>query len=188
MIRTMPVDPAILRVRLYPDRILRRKAEPVDLTPEVVAVARRMIELMYEAQGIGLAAPQVGLPWRLFVADVPPSENTPKSDFPAFTEGPVVYINPELTEPNRDIVPYEEGCLSLPEICGDVIRPTEISITATDLEGNRTTHRASGLLARCWQHEFDHLDGVLIIDRMTQASRALVETQIRALERRGGIR
>lgn len=184
----MTVDPATLRVRLYPDKILRRKAEPVDLTPEVVAVAERMIDLMYEAEGIGLAAPQVGLAWRMFVVDVPAPEDAPPSEYPTHTDGPVVYINPELSEPARNLVPYEEGCLSLPEINGDVIRPTEISITATDLDGNRATHRASGLLARCWQHEFDHLDGVLIIDRMTQASRALVETQIRALERRGGVR
>lgn len=184
----MPVDPATLRVRLYPDKILRRKAEPVDLTPEVVAVAERMIDLMYESEGIGLAAPQVGLAWRMFVVDVPPPDNAPPAETPSHTDGPVVYINPELSEPNRNLVPYEEGCLSLPEINGDVIRPTEISITATDLDGNRATHRATGLLARCWQHEFDHLDGVLIIDRMTQASRALVETQIRALERRGGVR
>ncbi len=184
----MTVDPATLRVRLYPDKILRKKAEPIELTPNVIEVAKRMIDLMYAAEGIGLAAPQVGLPWRLFVVDVPAPDKSPPSDLPIATAGPVVYINPELSEPNRMIEPCQEGCLSLPEIAGEVIRPTEISITATDLDGHRSTHRAGGLLARCWQHEYDHLDGVLIIDRMTQASRAMAENQIRAFERRAGSR
>jgi peptide deformylase len=185
----MTVDPAKLRVRLYPDKMLRQKAEPIDLTPNVLEVAERMVELMYESEGIGLAAPQVGLAWRMFVADVPPcEEDQAESDLPTTTKGPVVYINPELSEPARNIEPFEEGCLSLPDIRGDVIRPTEISITAIDHEGNSKTHRAAGLLARCWQHEFDHLDGVLIIDRMTQASRAMVESQIRLLERRSSTR
>ena len=182
----MTVDPATLRVRIYPDKILRGKAEPIDPTPNVSEVAKRMIELMYASEGIGLAAPQVGLSWRMFVADVPPSEENPETDPPSSTDGPVIYINPELSEPTRNIEPLEEGCLSLPEIQGDVIRPTEITITATDLEGNRTSHRAAGLLARCWQHEYDHLNGVLIIDRMTHASRAVIEVHIHALERGAG--
>ena len=189
IIRAMTVDPAKLRVRIYPDKMLRRKAEPIDLTSNVLEVAERMVELMYESEGIGLAAPQVGLPWRMFVADVPPcEEDQTESELPTTTKGPVVYINPELTDPARNIEPFEEGCLSLPDIRGDVIRPTEITIEATDHEGKRVTHKAAGLLARCWQHEIDHLDGILIIDRMTQASRAMVDSQIRMLERRSSPR
>ncbi|GAB4383189.1 MAG: peptide deformylase [Phycisphaerales bacterium] len=185
----MSVDPNSLRIRIYPDRVLRQKAEPIDLTGEVVDVAHRMIDLMREAEGIGLAAPQVGLSWRLFVVEIPEGEGRdPNADPPTATVGPVVFINPELSDPDRNLEPLEEGCLSLPEIRGDVIRPTGITVSATDLEGRRFTLRAGGLLARCIQHEFDHLNGVLILDRMIQLHRSQVEPLVRALERRGGIR
>jgi peptide deformylase len=148
-----------------------------------------MIELMRDANGIGLAAPQVGLSWRLFVIDIPPGEDRdPDASPPTATHGPIVYINPQLSEPARSVEIHEEGCLSLPDIHGDVIRPTDITVTATDLAGQPFTHRATGLLARCVQHEFDHIDGVLILDRMIQTSRARVRAAVRDLERRAGIR
>lgn len=179
----MPVDPASLRVRNYPDPILRRKGQPVDLTDEVRAVARRMIELMHEHEGIGLAAPQVGLPWRLFVSYVPESDKrSASSNPPAAERSPGIYLNPVLSAPSGPLLAYEEGCLSLPEITGVVLRQEEISITATDLEGKTFTRRGTGLLARCWQHETDHLDGVLIIDRMTQIHRMKNRTALKHLE------
>ncbi|CAE7357417.1 fmt [Symbiodinium necroappetens] len=127
---------------------------------------------MFEAPGIGLAAPQVGLPWRMFVCHVgkdPDDEHT--EDPPDYSTEPMVVINPTLSEPSRDLVPYEEGCLSLPEITGDVRRPSEVTLTALDASGEEYSMRASGLLARCWQHEYDHLDGILIIDKMTAGAR-----------------
>jgi peptide deformylase len=188
----VPVDPASLMIQTYPAPILRQRASEVsDFTPELRAVAQRMIELMFEAEGIGLAAPQVGLPLRLFVAHVPPSgpgkdgeparsaESTP----PTATIQPTVYVNPVLTGPGGELVPYEEGCLSLPDIRGDVNRPELITIAARDLEGQSFTQRGAGLLARCWQHEFDHLEGILIIDRMTQVSRIKTRAALRKLER-----
>ncbi len=185
----MNPDPATLRIRLYPDPILRQKAQPIDLSPGIAAIANRMLELMREANGIGLAAPQVGLPWRLFVIDIPEGEDRdPGASPPTATQGPIVYINPELSEPARTVEIHEEGCLSLPDIHGDVIRPSEITVTATDLHGKRFSHRATGLFARCVQHEFDHIDGVLFLDRMVQASRASVRAQVRELERRAGLR
>ena len=139
---------------------------------EVRAVAARMLELMFEVEGIGLAAPQVGLPWRMFVCFVPESEDRSPTDDPPTASGePSVYINPTLSGFSRDLVPYEEGCLSLPEITGDVRRPSQVTIDALDENGRPFTARSADLLARCWQHEMDHLDGVLIIDRMTPASR-----------------
>ncbi len=179
------MDPASLYILHYPERVLRERAREVpSVTDEVRAVARRMIELMYEAEGIGLAAPQVGVPWRLFVAHVPPSEGrSPESDPPTATVEPVIYINPVLSDPKGELVTYEEGCLSLPDILGDVLRPEHITITATDLDGKRFTRTAAGLLARCWQHEFDHLEGVLIIDRMTQMSRLKNRTAVKRLEK-----
>lgn len=189
----MPVDPSSLVIVHHPEPVLRRRAAAVERVDDHVrAVARRMIELMFEAEGIGLAAPQVGLSWRVFVAHVPANEERVAGADPMqATPGPMVYINPRLSEPSRDLEPMEEGCLSLPDIRGEVRRPTQISITATDLNGAMFTHRASGLLARCWQHEMDHLDGVLIIDKMIPIDRMKNRQAIRELESsapRGGAR
>lgn len=183
----MPIDPESLTVISYPAPVLRRKADPVvEISDEVRNVAERMIELMYEEEGIGLAAPQVGLSWRLFVTHVPPGDKRTLDDIPATCQPePVVYINPVLTDPTGEVDSAEEGCLSLPDIRGMVIRPPAITISATGLDGRRFTQTAGGLLARCWQHENDHLDGVLIIDRMSQLSRLKNRTAIRDLERAG---
>ncbi len=188
----MSVAPERLTIVTYPDPVLRRKAEAVPkVTDEVRAVAARMIDLMREARGIGLAAPQVGLSWRMFVAEVfPDDEDEPEGDGTdgdrlRWTDGPVVYINPVISEPHGPVEGGEEGCLSLPEIAGRIMRPPRVTMTATDLEGRRFTQRGAGLLARCWQHEVDHLDGVLILDRMDQMSRLKMRSTVRALEKRG---
>lgn len=145
-----------------------------------------MIQIMREAEGIGLAAPQVGLPWRMFVVDLPEGDDRSLSDVPpTATPGPVVYINPELSEPQGAPEPLAEGCLSLPEITGDVLRSPQIRIRATDTDGQTFEQEGRALLARVWQHENDHLDGVLIIDRMTQLSRLKNRSAIRSLERTG---
>ncbi|MBX3359528.1 MAG: peptide deformylase [Phycisphaeraceae bacterium] len=181
----MPVDPESLYIVEYPDPILRRKAAEVPaVNDEVRAVARRMIELMHEAEGVGLAAPQVGLAWRMFVAHVPEGEDRSASaDPPTASVLPQVFVNPVLTHHPGPLEPLAEGCLSLPEVTGDVFRPAVVSITATDLDGERFSLTAAGLLGRCFQHEMDHLDGVLILDRMTQMSRLKNRSHIRELER-----
>ena len=186
----MSIDVANLRIVNYPDPALRVKANPVaEITPEVQRVADRMIHLMREAEGIGLAAPQVGLPWRLFVCDVPPAEDRPAdAEPPEATAGTLVCINPELSKFSDDLEPYDEGCLSLPDITGAVRRPTEVTLAATAPDGEPFTLRAGGLLARCIQHETDHLDGVLIIDRMQQLSRMKNRRAIRDLEALAGAR
>jgi peptide deformylase len=178
------VDVGALRIVEYPAPVLRAKAKPVEkVTEEVREVALRMVELMREAEGIGLAAPQVGLSWRMFVCDVPATEDrSPEHDPPDATAGAQFYINPRLSNPVGALVRMEEGCLSLPDIRGDVLRPPTITITALDLNGKAFTRTATGLLARCWQHEVDHLDGVLIINRMTQMSRLKNRAAIRELE------
>lgn len=186
----MRVDPANLLIHDYPHPVLRKVAKPIPaVTDEVRAVARKMIEMMYDEEGIGLAGPQVGLSWRIFVSHVPEKEGrkaAPKPpDLPSATTGPLVYINPVLSAPSNELEPYEEGCLSLPEIRGDVIRPTSITISALDIEGQPFTQTGTGLLARCWQHEYDHLDGVLIIDKFTQMSRLKTRAKVRELERDG---
>jgi peptide deformylase len=173
----MEVDPASLKIVHYPDPVLRRRADDVDPTSENVrAVARRMIELMHEADGLGLAAPQVGLPWRMFVtngADADPVDR--------------VFMNPVLTLTAPDgtrspLDPMEEGCLSLPGIHVTVRRPRHAAIEATGLEGETVSLAAEGFLAKVWQHEFDHLEGILILDRMGPRDRMTNRRAIRDLE------
>lgn len=184
------VDLAGLHIVTYPAAVLRRRAAELrEITPEVGRVAERMVELMREADGVGLAAPQVGLGWRLFVAEVRPGDGrSPDADPASATPGPVVYINPVLSSPQGAPVLGEEGCLSIPEVRGDVPRAPTLTITALDLRGRTFTQRGTGLLARCWQHEVDHLDGVLMLDRMTQAGRLANRAALRALEHRGPAR
>ncbi|MCA9272428.1 MAG: peptide deformylase [Phycisphaerales bacterium] len=181
----MTVDPEQLRLVLYPDPILREPAQPVgEITPEIRQIAARMIEIMREADGIGLAAPQAGLGLRIFVCDVPPPPEPlePEDGTQAWTDGPIVCINPEFPESGDARTPFEEGCLSLPGIRGDVVRPEIVRMRATDLEGKPFEIHASGLLARCLQHEADHLDGVLIVDKFTQMSRMKNRTRLRKLK------
>jgi len=175
----MGIDPAQLHILRYPDPALRRKAAPIDTVDEAVrAVARRMIELMHEAEGVGLAAPQVGVPWRLFVTQPPEDVR----DHEPFGPGRV-YINPALDIVSKELEVREEGCLSLPNIRVDVRRPSAVTITAQDLEGRTFSETRDDLMARVWQHEFDHLNGVLIIDRMSPMDRIARRKDIRDLER-----
>lgn len=181
----MTLDPAQLRLQIYPADVLRRKADPVDVTPETRAVAERMVEVMRDAEGIGLAGPQVGLSWRLFVCHVPPDgERSPDADPPTACAEPRAFINPEILKYEGPPEPYEEGCLSLPGILGDVLRPPIVTVRAFGLDGKPFEARAAGLLARCWQHEIDHLDGVLIIDKFTQVSRLKNRSAVKSLEKR----
>ncbi|MCC5829369.1 MAG: peptide deformylase [Phycisphaeraceae bacterium] len=168
----MPVDPSALSIIRYPDPRLRARCRAIERVDEtVVAVARRMLELMHQAPGVGLAAPQVGLNWRLFVAC--PSTN-PEDD--------AVFINPSISPVGRQLAEYEEGCLSLPEIEVSVMRPAEVTIEATGLDGRTFQMSGDGLAARVWQHELDHLDGVLIIDRATPTDRLASQRKLRELE------
>lgn len=182
----MAIDIEKLRIVKYPADALRARTEELpEVTQEVRDVASRMIDLMYEAEGIGLAAPQVGLNWRLFVVDIPehPEDGRIATSSPATaTDGPQVYINPKIGGFSRDLVACEEGCLSLPKIVGDVRRPSLCTITATDLEGRQFTQEGEGLLARCWQHEFDHLEGTLIIDKFDLATRRSIKSILETLE------
>lgn len=187
----MAVTPSQLQIVIYPDAALRRKAMPVPaVTDEVRDVAARMIRLMQEAEGIGLAAPQVGVSWRMFVVHVPESRGGGNDESrsasatpPSANLKPEVYINPVLSNPEGELVGFEEGCLSLPDIRGEVFRPETITISAMGLDGKPFVQRATGLLARCWQHEMDHLDGTLIIDRMTQMSRLKTRSAVKELEK-----
>ena len=168
----MPLDPTKLQIVNYPASVLRQKAKPLPaITKEVQAVAIRMLELMHLAPGVGLAAPQVGLNWRMFVAN---HTGEPEDD--------LVFINPVLSDPSRTTEDYEEGCLSLPDIRAVIRRPMSITITAMGLDGQQFSLSSSDLPARIWQHETDHLDGVLILDRMSPGDRTALRRKIKALE------
>ena len=151
-------------VRVLGDPILRRRAAPVStITDEIRRLADDLYETMYAAKGIGLAAPQVGVAERLFVTDVDGAK--------------FVMINPEIVRVEAPMEVGEEGCLSIPEIMGDVKRPGRVVMSALDLTGEPITVEAGGMLARCFQHELDHLDGRLFIDRLSflKRRRALAE-------------
>jgi peptide deformylase len=168
----MPVDPQTLAIVHYPDPVLREKARPIEqVTDEVKAVAQRMIELMHQAPGVGLAAPQVGLNWRMFVANPTGEAGDDR-----------VYINPELSELVGGDAARDEGCLSLPGVTVEVTRPAHATIRATNLDGQTFQDSADDLLARIWQHEYDHLDGVLIIDKMSAMDRMANKRAIKELE------
>jgi len=159
-----------LRVLHYPHPALRAPGERIDkIDDEVRAIAERMLTLMREHEGVGLAAPQVGLALRLFVTGEQEGE-------PAR-----VYINPTFSDAAGETEVRQEGCLSLPDVHVDVRRPVAITITATDLDGREFTLRTNALLARVWQHEMDHLNGVLIIDRMSTMDRLANRRALKAL-------
>ena len=185
-------QPEILPLRFCGDPVLRQKAEPVvKVTSEIRDLAERMIVTMYENEtpGIGLAAPQVGVNLRLItlaVFDSPedlPPDPTPGEVFLA-SRMPLALINPEIvwTSPVTDFM--EEGCLSVPKICGEVERPALIIVRASTLDGESFTLQCGNLLGRCIQHELDHLNGVLFIDRLKPETRAAVAAKIDELEKR----
>ena len=160
-----------LKIIEYPDPRLRKVSKPIEtIDASVEELARRMLELMRQSKGVGLAAPQVGLNLRLFVMNPTPD---PANDR--------VFINPELLEAEGS-EEDEEGCLSLPGISAKVIRDKTLRIRAKDLKGNEIDQKASGYEARVWQHEFDHLNGTLIIDRMGMVAKMGAKKQLRELE------
>jgi len=158
---------AVLTVRKYGDPILRRRAEPVgEVTPEIRAVLRDMIDTMYREVGVGLAAPQVGISLRLMVVDDEKGR------------GPRALVNPEIVDQGGRVV-AEEGCLSIPGIFAPVARAEWVRLEAQDEEGQPVTVETKGLYARVIQHEMDHLDGVLFIDRLDAVRRDRVKRAIK---------
>ena len=149
---------SILDIRVLGDPVLRKPTKRViQVTDELRKLIADMFETMYAAEGIGLAAPQVGRSERLAVVDVEGKKFT--------------LINPEIVTTNGSPDKAEEGCLSIPEIYGDVERPAEVTIRATDENGNQYEATGTELLGRCFQHEIDHLDGKLFIDYLSPLKR-----------------
>ncbi len=170
----------------FGQKVLREKAEPVPaITEEVRKLAADMLETMYAASGVGLAAEQVGRTERMCVIDVPAdAERKDCVDFNKSVPMPLVLVNPEIRDLSRTTQRGNEGCLSFPEIFVQITRANEVAVEYTDLEGERRTVRARGLLARAIQHECDHLDGVLLVDRMSSVQRISVNGKLRRLQGR----
>ena len=160
-----------LKIILWPDPRLKKVSKPVEtFDPALKELTARMFHLMREAKGVGLAAPQVGLNVRLFVMN---ATGEPQDDR--------VYVNPVLSDGEGD-EEAEEGCLSLPEIHTNVVRFRDMKMTAQDLDGNRFEEAASGFVPRVWQHEFDHLNGTLLTDRMGAVARMAARRTLKELE------
>ena len=167
------IDPALLELIKYPDPRLRKKsAEIKEFDAWLGQVARRMFEIMYASKGIGLAAPQVGLNIRMFVCN-PTAKPSDQDE--------LVFVNPVLSD-LEGAEENEEGCLSLPAVYGPVLRAQKCRIKACDVAGNLIEGTGEDLLGRIWQHETDHLDGVLHIDRFGEAARLAVRRTLRELE------
>jgi peptide deformylase len=164
-----------LKIILWPDPRLKKVSKPVEtFDAPLKELAARMFHLMREAKGVGLAAPQVGLNIRLFVMN-PTGE--PQDDR--------VYVNPVLSDGVGDDE-AEEGCLSLPDIHAKVVRFKDMTMAARDLDGNPFEEAASGFVPRIWQHEFDHLNGTLLTDRMGPVARMACRRTLKELEEKYG--
>jgi peptide deformylase len=154
---------ALRDIIILPDKRLRLVSEPAKtIDAELRRLVDEMLETMYEAPGIGLAAIQVGVPKRVVVMDLA------KKDDP---REPRVFINPQVTWKSEERATYEEGCLSIPEFYEEVERPSKVRVRFLDLTGAEQELEASGLMATCLQHEIDHLDGVLFIDHISKLKR-----------------
>lgn len=144
-------------IRVIGDPVLRRRAEEItDVDGRLVRLVDDMVETMYEAPGVGLAAPQIGVEKRLFVYDI--------------GDGPQAIINPVISESDGEWV-FEEGCLSVPGLSWEIVRPKVVHLTGYDLDGNEVAFEADEYLGRVFQHELDHLDGVLLIERLDEDTR-----------------
>lgn len=170
---------ALLPIRTYGDPVLRRVAEPVgEITPEIRTLVADMIETMYAEPGVGLAAPQVGVSLRLIVIDPTAGDEKGKA---------FAMVNP-VVKLSGDPVVMDEGCLSVPDIRADVTRPERVSVVYTTLDGEPAILDADDMVARIIQHEYDHLDGILFVDKINPVRRHLLRKELRALARSQGKR
>ena len=143
-----------------------------------------MIETMHAAEGIGLAAQQIGKATAICVIDIPEKGDCDEDGnrFNPDVEMPLVLINPEVVETGGTTSSYDEGCLSFPDITGGVIRPDDVTVKYQDLSGQEQSIAATDLLSRCMQHEIDHLNGVLFIDRMSNVKRVSLSGKLKRLK------
>lgn len=163
------------RITHYPADVLANAAKPVEKVDDNIRqLVEKMKDIMLTNKGVGLAAPQVGVPLRLFIISLDGKR-----------EGVRVYINPTVTL-EGDLAEIEEGCLSAPGIYTKIRRCKKCCVTAADLDGNEFTEEADGLYARCLQHEYDHIEGITIADRMSSAAKIAHRKQLKKLREQHG--
>ena len=166
---------AIRAILTAPDPRLREVSKPVDgVDDQLRALMDDMLETMYDAPGIGLAAIQVGEPFRVIVMDLAGEGEDPE---------PRYFVNPEILDPSEDQAVYQEGCLSVPEFFDDVERPARCRVKYLDYDGKEQILEAEGLLATCIQHEMDHLEGILFIDHLSRLKRDRVLKKLKKEQR-----
>ncbi|HEY8057852.1 MAG TPA: peptide deformylase [Acidimicrobiales bacterium] len=158
---------ASFEIRIVGDPVLRQRAHEVENVDDVlVRLVDDMVETMYEAPGVGLAAPQVGVQKRLFVYDI--------------GEGAQTMVNPTIVEGDGEWT-FDEGCLSVPGLSWEIVRPKEVHLTGWDLDGNEISVEADEYLARVFQHEMDHLDGILLLERLDEDQAKEAKKAVREL-------
>jgi len=184
----------IREIVIYGDPVLRKKCDLVkNFSEDINSLVDDMLETMVSAEGIGLAAPQIGVPMQLAVVDV---SHDPEcisylrvdgKDVDLLDMMPLIFVNPELEfDGEKDVM--DEGCLSFPEIRGEVTRPYEVKAKVQLINGNTVTIETDGLLSRAIQHETDHLNGVLFIDRMSAAIKITLRGKVKKMQRDYGMR
>ena len=149
-----------------PDKLLRQVSKPVEKVGDLEReLMKDMLDTMYTAKGIGLAAIQIGVPKRIIVMDISKEENKKK---------PMYFVNPIIIKKNDEKVTYEEGCLSVPNQFAEIDRPSKCEVEYLDYNGNKQNLKAEGLLATCIQHEMDHLEGILFIDYLSKLKKTII--------------
>ncbi len=162
-------------ILIHPDPRLKKLCEPVaEITPEIVRLAEDMLETMYDAPGVGLAAPQIGVTKRVIVLDCSKEQDARR---------PLAMVNPEVIWESEDLSRYEEGCLSIPEQYAEVARPAEVRVRWLALDGTAQEEQFAGLWATCVQHEIDHLNGKLFIDFLGPLKRQMITRKMEKLKR-----
>ena len=157
---------AIKEILTEPNKILRQVSKPVEkVTKDEQHIMDDMLETMYHANGIGLAAIQIGIPKRIIVMDIEKNEDK---------KNPMYFVNPIIKNKNKDFSTYEEGCLSVPNQFAEVDRPATCEVEYLDYNGEKKILKANGLLATCIQHEMDHLEGILFIDYLSKLKRSMI--------------
>ena len=157
---------AIKEILTEPNKVLRQVSQPVErVTKEEQLLMDDMLETMYHANGIGLAAIQIGVPKRIIVMDISKKEDK---------KNPMYFVNPVIKNKNKDLSTYEEGCLSVPNQFAEVDRPATCEVEYLDYYGEKKILKAKGLLATCIQHEMDHLEGILFIDYLSKLKKSMI--------------
>ena len=167
------IDTEKCRITRYPATVLARRAEPIEkIDDSVRRLVEKMTDIMLDNKGIGLAGPQVGLALRMFIISLDGTRDSVRA-----------YINPKVTPVTDEIELFEEGCLSVPRVYTKIRRYKKCRVTATDLNGKQFTEDAEGLYARALQHEYDHIEGLTVVNRMSQTARIAHRRQLKRLEK-----